>query len=343
MADHHNEDNTEIFDYQGEEGEENSSGENDVDAIFSKLRALPVATERPDLLEVCRPIVELWHSTFESPPSEKSSSRVWKGIRRNLPKELNESAFIIVEMMEFVERYEGNMPITVLDMCSGVGYLSMLLSHLLDPPKVSRIVPIDVKFRSHNDLRTDPHSETGHLSTDHFHSAIHPIPIKPRRANIKSSRELKQIKEHCIDPAPGPVVILGVHLCKALSVHTVRLFNMTQSKRLYLKPCCLPGRKELRRKDPPFWTFEHMPGTGFGIQDLYCTDCNAASAKKEARTMKQESRTEAMNQTGTQNKFFSKWVCLLRDAADIDNVSVEIVHCKVQAKYFQNQYVVATR
>ena len=348
-----------------EEEEDDPNDEHDVDRIFRKLKSRPAHLQYPDLIARCRPIVQLWNDSYAT-----SLPKFWKRTRRNLPKELNESVFILEEMIHLVENYEKEEPLTILDMCSGIGYLSMFLSHLLPTEKVSRIVPIDILFRSHEDKghKEDDEEDRKHLSTIHLRSSIHPIEIRPRRANIKSGRELRQIAHYCIEQAPEPVIILGVHLCKALSVHTVRLFNTSsKASRLYLKPCCLPGRKDVKRRDPPFWTFEHMEGGGFGLQTLYCSrvsdeskkeneddDLNLAKAKKDARLLKVtegggEEEADGKNHSGVEGKrgtaLFTKWVHLLCDAADtgIEGTKVEIHHSSVQKHHFQNQYVVASR
>ena len=210
-------------------------------------------------------------------------------MRRALPKELNESAFIIDEMIKFFDNVavDSEPPYTIVDMCSGVGFLAMFLSHLLRADKISRIWAIDTLFELSDkalagvvdaaSVDTSNRQDDGHnaekeensLTSYHLTNPVHPIPIKPRKANIKKGRELKQIAKHCIDRAPGATIILGVHLCKSLSVHTVRLFNTSpKACRLYLKPCCLPGRKELRRREPPFWAFQHMESGGLGVVTL---------------------------------------------------------------------------
>eukprot|EP00566_Odontella_aurita_P006712 CAMPEP_0113600290 /NCGR_PEP_ID=MMETSP0015_2-20120614/42628_1 /TAXON_ID=2838 /ORGANISM="Odontella" /LENGTH=586 /DNA_ID=CAMNT_0000508537 /DNA_START=301 /DNA_END=2061 /DNA_ORIENTATION=+ /assembly_acc=CAM_ASM_000160 len=345
-----------------------------IDWIFWRLSKLPIASHYPDLLKRCRPIVDAWHGEFSV-----SQPPVWWGrMRRNLPKELNESAFILDQIISIVDDYSGDQPITIVDMCSGVGFLSMFLSHLLPPSKVSRIVAVDVLFRSHNDAGSKDdrgkcedtnnpelsenrngarekakRPQTQHLPTSHLYSSIHPIPIRPRRANIRKGRELRQISQYCIEQAPGPVVILGIHLCKALSVHTVRLFvNTTKASRLYLKPCCLPGRRDLAKKHPPFWTFDRMEGGGFGVETLYCQDI---TDKNESLTEVAEATEETEHLTGAHDKeenrntkprgfLFSKWVKLLRDAADTaPSVTAEIHHLPVQIRGLQNQFIVATR
>ena len=67
------------------------------DQIFIKLSTLPIQNQHPDLLDKWHPIIQLGHDTFSlSDPS------LWNRMRRVIPKELNESAFIIVEMMRLL-------------------------------------------------------------------------------------------------------------------------------------------------------------------------------------------------------------------------------------------------
>ena len=372
----------------------------DVAQIFAKLSSLPIATQHPNLLAQCRPIIQQWHDTFSV-----SNPPLWNRLRRALPKELNESAFIIDEMMQFFDNaavVDSEPPYTIVDMCSGVGFLSMFLSHLLPTDKCSRIWAIDTLFGlsdkalagvvdaadtsnkqdDDNNVEKEENSSDAsnriHLTSDHLTSAIHPIPIKPRKANIKKGRELKQIAKHCIDRVPGPTIILGVHLCKSLSVHTVRLFNTSpKACRLYLKPCCLPGRKELRRREPPFWAFQHMDGGGLGVVTLYCgeiqpkIDANekgeegvnstekCADVDRELKKMgreaaKQEGKEGSELEDGKQHhapsglkggQLFKRWTDLLCDAVDTsqEDVTAEVHRMHVQQKHFQNDYIVATR
>ena len=85
----------------------------DVAQIFAKLSNLPIANQHPSLLSQCRPIIQLWHDTFSiaNPP-------LWNRMRRALPKELNESAFIIDEMMKFFDTNvdDSRPPYTIVDM-----------------------------------------------------------------------------------------------------------------------------------------------------------------------------------------------------------------------------------
>eukprot|EP00562_Extubocellulus_spinifer_P001229 CAMPEP_0178484254 /NCGR_PEP_ID=MMETSP0696-20121128/7658_1 /TAXON_ID=265572 /ORGANISM="Extubocellulus spinifer, Strain CCMP396" /LENGTH=212 /DNA_ID=CAMNT_0020111803 /DNA_START=394 /DNA_END=1033 /DNA_ORIENTATION=+ len=151
---------------------------------------------------------------------------------------------------------------------------------------------------------------------------------------------------------------------------------MTDAERLYLKPCCLPGRKELRRRDPPFWTFDNMPGGGFGVKTLYCAEVMATRENDDNESVDSNiamNLERALKQTGREagqedvhhgresttgdrereggnhghgpsvvsgNALFDRWTCLLKDAADTSDeaVTAKIHHCSVQQRHFQNQY-----
>lgn len=324
----------------------------DVERIFSKLAQLPSYVQYPILMERCRPIVQLWHDTFS-----ESEPKIWKKMKRGIPKELNEIAFILDEMINMCNACskEG---ITIIDMCSGFGFLSMFLSHLLPSQKVGRIIPIDILFLAHNANKTEIDDTTAHhLPTKHLTSDIHPIPIRPRKANIKKGRELKQVSKYCISSSPSDVVILGVHLCKSLSVHTTKLFTMnSRSSRLYLKPCCLVGRRDLQRRNPPFWSFENMNEQGgFGVKTLYCEEIYPEDKLSQQEVQQKLETLEPLNESKEDNDnsdnhkvtnhvLFTKWCKLLRDAAkSAENVDATIKTIKVQENHFQNQLIYASR
>ena len=199
-----------------------------VDHILSRLYQLPVSSHHPHLIDQFRLVLRRLGGAFAV-----SHPKLWRRkIKRTAAKEINEMAFIIEELTRIickdgdsgdVRAIEfGAPPVTIIDLCSGMGYLSMFLSHFLPPSRVSRIISVDVLFPSPNDPNYDSvggyeEEENGdgrHLPTSHLLHPIHPIPIRPRRANLKKGRELRQIIKHCIDKAPGPVIIVGVHLCK---------------------------------------------------------------------------------------------------------------------------------
>lgn len=334
----------------------NNSTTDDVTSIFAKLHGLPVAHHYPELLTRCRPILQRWHDAWH-----ETDPKLWTKIRRALPKEINESAFVLDELTQFVEAYthESDRPLVIVDLCSGIGLLSMLLSHLLPPHKVVKICAVDVLFPSHvakvasanadeNDNGGQPQqSPKHHLPTHHLTARdVHPIAIQARKVNLKKRREWKQILQHVVRDAPA--ILVGIHLCKSLSVHAVRLWhaacnnndngsNNNNALRLYLKPCCLPGRRDLQRKHPPFWEFAHMKETtgGVGVQLLYCpeitTRATTSTSNSNATTTRGENRDTTTATTNVNKNDQSARLVNAQtadDDVDIDYVDDNVLHVR---------------
>lgn len=54
--------------------------------------------------------------------------------------------------------------------------------------------------------------------------------------------EVVHIQPGLLEPAPGPVIILGIHLCGLLSIRAIETFNRgPKCVAFALKPCCLPS------------------------------------------------------------------------------------------------------
>ena len=106
---------------------------------------MPVGKMYPDLVDKRTEIVKK-RSGFPCCPCGR---RTVKGDR--VAKEFNESAPVIARMLKFVDE-EFEKPenkgrrITIVDLCSGFGYLGMFLSELLDPEKVRKIYLIDKEW-----------------------------------------------------------------------------------------------------------------------------------------------------------------------------------------------------
>lgn len=172
----------------------------------------------------------------------------------------------------------GAPAITILDLCSGFGFLGMFLSEMLPPAAVERIVLLDKRWPEWGRETGEGQQTTEHVRADGW-----PIPLFTRKNNIKASRELRQIRQRVVDAAKGRTLILGVHLCGALSIKAVELFNTSpRALGLVLKPCCLPGRMAVRQELE--WTIgggaraarggrvaPHAPSQGTTLQPPSCT------------------------------------------------------------------------
>jgi len=185
-------------------------------------------------------------------------------------KELIESAPVI----EFVKRAivesssntqdedNDSKKFTIIDLCSGKGYLSMFLSEILPKEKVDKFILVDKAWAIANKKQTTelkPH----HMNWDHIYGtsvnadggeeisyfSTWPIPLHTSKQDLKDSCNQRQMKKHFFNKIDGPIIILAVHLCGTLSLKAIEMFNNNQVKLFALKPCCLPQMVYANRGD----------------------------------------------------------------------------------------------
>mmetsp|Transcript_138912 Transcript_138912/g.241553 ORF Transcript_138912/g.241553 Transcript_138912/m.241553 type:complete len:448 (-) Transcript_138912:566-1909(-) len=181
---------------------------------------------------------------------------LWLRLMKNgrMLKELNEIIPVVARVLAHVDSTDTakDGPITVLDLCSGVGYMSVLLAELLrDSPKIARFVLVDHQFPLLG-RPTEPH----HINPDHLlKQDLFPHELTYRKYDLKKSNGHRCLQAHVIERAPGPVIVLGVHLCGLLSIRAVQTFNDNpRCSFMALKPCCLPPPWPGRRPDERVWT-----------------------------------------------------------------------------------------
>jgi hypothetical protein len=160
-------------------------------------------------------------------------------------------------------------------LCSGKGYLSMLLSELLPPEKVVRIVLMDKAFAMREQQPGPKHinwehiygkkkvddggGENGTSQHDEKDSAAvqsqsyfdtWPISLDTSKQDLKASRQLNNIPKHYFSK-DHPAIILAIHLCGTLSLRAIDLYNNNPDTVhfLALKPCCLPGMVHAKRHE----------------------------------------------------------------------------------------------
>eukprot|EP00542_Grammatophora_oceanica_P012108 CAMPEP_0194031728 /NCGR_PEP_ID=MMETSP0009_2-20130614/4830_1 /TAXON_ID=210454 /ORGANISM="Grammatophora oceanica, Strain CCMP 410" /LENGTH=394 /DNA_ID=CAMNT_0038671957 /DNA_START=35 /DNA_END=1216 /DNA_ORIENTATION=- len=250
-----------------EDGRERSD---DIARIEEKLRSYAIWTRNPELCQtLLTRVLPLWQADLDLEVDTQDGSRrrknTWTKVRDHFPKEINEAEPIIRFIVDFVHEWDDNgVPITIIDLCSGFGISSMALAEILPPERVGRIWMVD-KLWPHDP--TNP--SEGNLSTKHLSGRSYPIPLKYRKTDIKAGRELRQIHKYVLEAAPGPVILMGIHLCKSLAVRAIQLCQSSQKIVAFcLKPCCLPGRKmAFKPKIPIVWEFKN--GYSFGPRDLY--------------------------------------------------------------------------
>ena len=189
-----------------------------------------------------------------------------------------------------------SLPFVIVDICSGLGITGMLLSELIpvnDRDGVDSIHLLDRFFpnpqslggsgndnnNNNNDSGYSTANNRYYISIDHLKNSARgnntdndntgyawPIPLCWRKMDLKKGRERRQLSRYVYHGRP--VLMVGIHLCKALSVHAVGMYHdAPPGSCLVLKPCCLPGRRHLFvNKKPIVYTFPHY---SFRPLDLY--------------------------------------------------------------------------
>ena len=207
-----------------------------------------------------------WRQRFRGNPA------VWKRVfkKDRVFKELIESVPILHLVQKYVNSNANSKTdddrITILDLCSGKGYLSMFLSEMLPPEKVAKIILVDKAWAMCNSEVLPHHMNWDHIYGDiprenHWSSleqseshtqyfTTWPIPLHTSKQDLKQSCNQRQMKKRFFDRTQGPILILAIHLCGTLSLRAVDFFNNNERvKMLCLKPCCLPGMVHAKRND----------------------------------------------------------------------------------------------
>jgi hypothetical protein len=168
--------------------------ERDVEWCRSEFAKLPVYHRNQPL---CNRLVETILPSWSQDYGEKSL--VWSRIRKKFAKEFNETEPAISFILDQVNGAndmtgEGDpqqqRPFVIVDICSGFGNASMLLSELLNASKVRCIWLLDKHWP------TDPRvgsTKPNYISTDHILSRSWPIRIKTRQMDMKRSRDKKHL------------------------------------------------------------------------------------------------------------------------------------------------------
>ena len=257
----------------------NAFKQNTPEFIKFELENMPAYKLYPHLCEKAYEILQKWHKEFP----ESIWSRTVKGDR--VAKEFNESAPVIARVLEYIDS-EFEKPeneeerITIVDLCSGYGYLGMFLSELLDESKVRKIYLIDKEFPQVGKKAKENRMSNAHIvgvGADEDDDAQveswrpnYRIPIFIRKVDLKGCDQVQSMQTHLFGEtkfAKSPVIILGIHLCGTLSFKACEMFNANANAfKLILKPCCLPNWEIVNAyKYHTFNTPEHHFGP-FGSQ-----------------------------------------------------------------------------
>jgi len=201
------------------------------DFVRLQFRKLPVHDLYPEVRELMENVVIGWLDKF----THEVIRRMFR--RNRIFKEFNEISPIIPELLSFLDAQEE--PCVLIDLCSGFGFLAMFLSEIVPVDKISRILLVDNMWEDPN----DDDSSAQVITTQHIFEYEWPVRLEvcKRDIQLETGKVLGGLED-------DNVIICAIHLCGTLSVRAVEIFNSSEKvKKLFLKPCCLPGRKK-----PPF-------------------------------------------------------------------------------------------
>ena len=327
----------------------NPNNQNTPEFVEHALKSLPVSKLHPDLVERACQIVRKWHADFPFQVFRK----VVKGDR--VAKEFNESGPVIKSVVDFVNN-EFETPenederITIIDLCSGFGYLAMFLAEILPSSKVKRIHCIDKEWPQFNERPKKNRLTNQHIvdlsaeESDNGKSwspKYGKIEVSTRKVNLKEYSQVKSMDVHLWGETKwkkSPVIILGIHLCGTLSFKAVEMFNAHRNAiKLILKPCCLPNwtlvRAYAEHMDPQR---DHFGPFG---SKKFCVKTHDVCARGKWKKNKWIGPDRY-----TLKPKFETWTNALCDAVEEIGVDKEIRRIKVQETGgFQNLYIFAKR
>jgi Methyltransferase domain len=235
--------------------------------MAAQLQQHPLSKDFPGIFEKAPRCITKWRRRFADNPA------LWKRLfdKDRVTKEFIEAVPVLDAVVRLIaaKTSNDNKQYTIVDLCSGKGYLSMLLSELLPPEKVFRIILMDKAFAMRNQ-QLKPH----HINWEHIYGVIPreddslnagapssvsspptyydtwPISLDASKQDLKASRQLANIRQHHFSKE-HPAIILAIHLCGTLSLRAVQLFNDNPDvvHFLALKPCCLPGMVHAKRHE----------------------------------------------------------------------------------------------
>jgi len=234
----------------------------------NELSSHPLMSKYPRIQETAPTAVTAWRARYRGNPT------LWRRVFTvdRVIKELVEAAPILDAVVQIVDDMvtEETGKTTILDLASGRGFVSMYLSEILPKDKVEKIILVDKAWPMCNAKEVLPHQ----MSWEHIYGNrtnilgdggdgsssssppstyfdTWPIHLHTSKQDLKQKCTKKQMKKFIFDRAPGPVLILAVHLCGVLSLRAVEMFNDYPDKVqfLALKPCCLPPMAYANRGD----------------------------------------------------------------------------------------------
>ena len=148
--------------------------------LINDLKNVPGRKEYATIFEKSIDAIVQWRKRYRGNPT------LWKRLfkKDRVIKELVEAVPIIQAVMAYVSSFnseeENGKRITIMDLCSGKGYLSMFLSELLPPEKIVEIILIDkawppqnIEFLQKEESSSQKEKKMSeHINWDHIYGTI---------------------------------------------------------------------------------------------------------------------------------------------------------------------------
>lgn len=207
-----------------------------------RLAEEPVSQQYPELFaDVCTCVLR-WRHRY------RGNKPLWRKLMKadKVIKEIAEAAPVLSAVRDVVNAGAPGERFTIIDLCSGKGFLSMILSEMLPKERVDRCILVDKAWppRDWEGPIREHHTSSEHIygynsqGTQYFDTW--PIPLHVLKQDLKRVHANNLHK--AIEASPGPVLLVAIHLCGTLALKAVNHFNDYKQVRFFaLKPCCLPS------------------------------------------------------------------------------------------------------
>lgn len=244
--------------------------------LAQAAQRLPVAQSDPELLERGLAALGRWHKRFPTQVWGRMT-KTGEGSTKHMPKVLKEFDEV-APILRQVERWIMELPpdappASVVDLCSGFGFLGMFLAEIIPDAErhLAEIILVDRGW-------PNPHiGSKGTISNEHIydHGAWR-VPMQTIKMDIKEQSNVRSLVRRVLAYQDRPCFICAVHLCGTLSLRAVQLFNATErAQALALVPCCMPPKRHAIQE-----VVYELGGHTFSAQGVRDTDKNGSATAR---------------------------------------------------------------
>jgi len=199
--------------------------------LYTAIKCFDERKTSPEHKFLCNLILQVmkdWATQFGNDPMMKSIFNA-----NNIFREMDEYVVPLYHLIKYLESDITGESISLLDVASGKGYMSLLLSSL------SVKLNILQRIKSITMIDKNKNMNLNHL--DHLKKEVHsqyaPIPIH----FIQMDLHKNTFQQYVLNDLAFKPVIIAIHPCKRLSSRCVNLFNNLPIDALFLAPCCVPN------------------------------------------------------------------------------------------------------